>query len=621
MCGIDDGERIVSETTNQRRAGAKVLLIDDDPDVQALVLAMLRPLEVVVTVAGDGAEGLALAHELVPDLILLDYDLPSMSGLEVLQAVRGAESLARVPVIMVTGSDSHAILASCFSAGAQDYIRKPFFAAELRARVGSAIERQRLLSELVYAAKRDRLTGLPNRAFLHDRLQAAVDKARTTASYGFTLMFLDFDRFKLINDSLGHDVGDMLLQAIASRLRDNLRATDSLLVDDPRTTVARLGGDEFVVLLDGVFDPEIANLVAARLLAALSPAYTLGPHVVRSSASIGIACNGGEYETADDVLRDADIAMYEAKCRGKACAVHFSTAMRDAAATRLTLETDLREAIERCTLQVAYQPIISLDDRSLGGVEALVRWPHPVRGDVPPMEFIPVAEETRLIQPLSDWVLRTACADFMNWQRAAGDAAPAYVSVNLSRVQLTDPTLVTRTLEVVRDAGMVPTQLQLEVTESQIMSNRLGATQLLCEFREAGVRLAMDDFGTGYSSLSCLQEFPLDVLKVDRAFVANLSRGRDFASLVHAVVTLADNLGLEVVAEGIEHVEQAVMLQALGCRFGQGFLLARPMPAAAMLDSILHGGVCNDVFGNATHPATLPVVAPDSLASTTERVS
>ncbi len=583
--------------------GFTVLLVDDDADVHALVTAILKPLAATVTVADDGAVGLALARATCPDLILLDYDLPTLSGLEVLKAVRACDKLAGVPVIMITGSDSHAILTSCFSAGAQDYIRKPFFAAELRARVGSAIERQRLLSELVCAAKQDRLTGLPNRSLLHDRLQAAVDRARAEASYGFSLMFLDFDRFKLINDSLGHDVGDLLLQGIATRLRENLRSTDALLKES-RNTVARLGGDEFVVLLDGVSDPEVGSAIAERLLMALSHPYALGPHVVRSSASIGIACNDGEYESAESMLRDADIAMYEAKCRGKACAVQFSVAMRDASATRLALETDLREAIESEALTLVYQPIVSLEDRSLSGVEALVRWTHPTRGPMSPSEFVPVAEETRLILPMSDWILARACRDFMDWQRAAPLAAPAYVSVNLSRVQLTDPTLVKRILLTVRESGMRPTQLQLEVTESQIMTNRLGAKQLLEEFRGAGVRLAMDDFGTGYSSLSCLQEFPLDVLKIDREFISNLTRGRDFAALVNAVVTLADNLGLEIVAEGIEKVEQVAMLQDLGCGYGQGYFLCRPLTAERLFEGISNGGVCNDVFGAASGVST-----------------
>jgi EAL domain-containing protein (putative c-di-GMP-specific phosphodiesterase class I) len=303
---------------------------------------------------------------------------------------------------------------------------------------------------------------------------------------------------------------------------------------------------------------------------------------VRSSASIGIACNRGQYDSPDDMLRDADIAMYEAKNRGKACWVLFSDTMREAVAHRHALESALRVAVEQDGLRVVYQPIVSLESQELAGVEALMRWTHPELGAVPPAEFIAVAEETRLILPLSAWLLRTACDDFVRWRELLGHAAPRYLSVNLSRVQLGDPGLVDRILTVMREAGMRPTELQLEVTESQIMANRSAGIAQLNALRDAGVRLAMDDFGTGYSSLSCLQEFPLDVLKIDREFVANLDRGRDFAALVHAVITLADNLGLEVVAEGIEHVTQLVMLQDLGCRFGQGYLLSVPLPASEL---------------------------------------
>jgi diguanylate cyclase (GGDEF)-like protein len=562
---------------------ARVLLVDDDPDVHALVAAMLRPLGVTLAHAMNGAEALHTVRALPVDLILLDHDMPGRNGLEVLEELRADGRLSRIPVIMVTGSDSHAVLASCFSAGAQDYIRKPFFAAELRARVGSALERQRLMVELVGAARRDRLTGLPNRAFLLDQLTVAVRAAKQSPDAGFALMFLDFDRFKLINDSLGHDVGDMLLRGIAERLRENLRVTDTVIVGDATTTVARLGGDEFVVMLSGVSDFLTASAIADRLIRALEPPHQLGPHLVRSSASIGIACNAGQYDSPDDVLRDADIAMYEAKSRGKGCWVLFTDAMREAVAHRHKLETALRVAIEQESLTVAYQPIVSLEDRSVAGFEALLRWTHPELGTISPAEFITIAEETRLILPLSDWTLRVACTEFVRWRESMGPAAPRYISVNLSRVQLGDPGLLDRTLGIVREAGMAPGELQLEVTESQIMANRVTAIAQLQALRSAGVRLAMDDFGTGYSSLSCLQEFPLDVLKIDRAFVANLSRGRDFAALVHAVVTLADNLGLEVVAEGVEEVAQAAMLQDLSCKYGQGYLLAGPMPADDVL--------------------------------------
>ncbi len=571
-----------------------IVLIDDDPSIHALVGAMLKPMGARLSWASDGEAGLALVRDASPDLILLDNEMPGASGLEVLQWLKEDPLLASLPVIMETGSESNKMLSACFAAGAIDYIRKPFTATELRARVGSVLERQRMLGELTSAARLDRLTGLSNRALLNDRLIHALAHAKADPAYGFTVMFLDFDRFKLINDSLGHDIGDLLLKSIATRLRGNLRSSDSTAREAIGNTVARLGGDEFVVVLDGVRGPETATIIADRLLNVLKAPYQLGEHTVRSTASIGVVFSADGYSTPEDILRDADIAMYEAKARGKGCHVAFTTGMRDAVRERIETENDLRDAIGTSQLFLVHQPIVSLEDNRIVGVESLARWMHPKRGLISPTTFIPIAEETGLIVPLSEQFLREACLAFMHWQTTAGDRAPQHISVNLSRSQLSDARLVERTMRVLEETGMQPSQLQLEVTESQIMQHRTMALCLLGELRSHGVRLAMDDFGTGYSSLSCLQEFPLDVLKVDRSFVANAGRGRDFAALLHAVVTLADNLGLKVVAEGIETQEQLVLLQALGCAYGQGFLLAKPMPADALLerltsDEVAHG--------------------------------
>jgi len=563
-------------------ANARVLVIDDDPDIHALVSAMLKPLQPVLMKAVDGSEGVRMAREFRPDIIVLDHEMPGASGVEVLQMLQTDPLLAMIPVIVVTGSESRTVLAACFAAGAADYIRKPFFGAELRARICSVIERQRMLVQLGRAANIDQLTGLPNRALLQARLQVAVEHSQRDASYGFGVMFIDFDRFKLINDSLGHDVGDLLLAEIALRLRQNLRATDQVGRDVTGNTVARLGGDEFVIILDGVATVSATGAVADRLLKALEMPYQLGPHSVRSSASIGLVHSSAGYSRADDMLRDADIAMYEAKARGKACHVFFSTDMRDVVRQRLSTENDLRDAMGTDQLFLVYQPIVSLETRRVESVEALVRWRHPQRGFIPPSEFIPIAEETRLILPLSDQILREACRQFMCWKERAPDHAPDYISVNLSRVQLADPGIVDRTLGILAEVGIDPRQVQLEVTENQLMQHRAMAGELLAAFKEAGIRLAMDDFGTGYSSLSCLQDYPFDVIKIDRALTENVSKGRGFSALLHAVVTLADNLGLHVVAEGVETMDQLVLLQALGCHSAQGYLLARPMEAAAL---------------------------------------
>ncbi len=565
---------------------SRVVLIDDDPAIHALVAAMLKPMGATIVSAMCGEEGLDVIRQQTPDLVLLDNDMPGVRGIEVLERIKGDPSMSMVPVIIETGSESNSVLSACFAAGAVDYIRKPFTPAELRARVGSVLERQRMVGELTTAARIDKLTGLANRALLTDRLARALERTVTEREYSFTLMFLDFDRFKLVNDSLGHDVGDLLLQSIAGRLRANLRSTDSAQREAAGNTVARIGGDEFVVLLDGIGTPDIATVIADRLLGVLEAPYQLGEHLVRSSASIGIVHSGDGYTSADEMLRDADIAMYEAKATGKGRHVSFTESMRDAVRHRIEIETDLRDAIGTSQLHLVYQPIVDLETHRVTGAEALVRWSHPTRGNIPPNEFIPIAEETGLILPLSDFILREACSTFMRWQSELGENAPEKISVNLSRVQLTDASLVARTVAVLAACGMKPGQLLLEVTESQIMQQRTAALELLGALRSEGIRLAMDDFGTGYSSLSCLQEFPLDVLKVDRSFVVNAGKGRDFAALLHAVVCLADNLGLKVVAEGIETEEQLVLLQALGCAFGQGYLLARPMSADGVVTHV-----------------------------------
>lgn len=560
---------------------ARVLLIDDDVDIHNLVGAMLRPLGVAIESAFDGTTGVAHALDHVPDLILLDQELPDATGVEVLRCIKSEPLLSGIPVVVVTGTERRDVLTACFAGGASDYIRKPFFGAELRARVQSALERQRMLAELGRAAHVDSLTGLPNRSLLHLRLQHAIDRAREHPERGFAVMFIDFDRFKLINDSLGHEVGDRLLVEISHRLRHNLRAHDCIARDTAGATVARLGGDEFVVILDDVPTPELATSVAERLLTVLEQPYELADHTVRSSASVGVVHSSGQYRVSDDMLRDADIAMYEAKARGKNCVAVFTPFMREAVHHRVRLENALREGIGSDQFFLVYQPIVSLEDRRVQSAEVLVRWQHPELGLISPAAFIPIAEETRLILPLADAVLRQACEQFVRWKRDMPALAPDYISVNLSRVQLADPGVADRTMAILRETGMPADWLQLEVTESQLMQHRAMALELLTTFKRYGIRLAMDDFGTGYSSLSCLQEYPFDVLKVDRALTENVSRGRGYSALLHAVMTLADNLGLDVVAEGIEQMEQLVLLQALGCPYGQGYLLARPLTASA----------------------------------------
>lgn len=443
--------------------------------------------------------------------------------------------------------------------------------------------RKLMEQELRSAARTDRLTGLPNRALVCDRIQQAVLRARRVKGYHFAVLFLDFDRFKLVNDSLGHEAGDKLLKQIAERLLSAVRAGDTPAHTDAGNTSGRLGGDEFVVLLDGLASPEHATHVADRLLGVFSQPYDINGHEIYSSASIGVVTSTHSSSSADEVLRDADTAMYEAKLAGKGQYVVFDVSMRKRLQNRVNLESELRKAIDLEQLFLMYQPIVSLQTGQVESFEVLVRWRHPERGLISPGEFIPLAEDTGLIVRIGEWVLRNACAQLARWRATAGAATPRNISVNLSRNQLFQPGLPDLIDNILKSSGLTPDCLHLEVTESAVMRDVTVATEMLHAIKKLGVRLSMDDFGTGYSSLACLHTFPLDVLKIDRSFINNLSRGRDFAALVHAVAQLARNLNIQVVAEGIETTEQAVMLQALDVEFGQGYLFSKPLPPEQVL--------------------------------------
>ena len=362
-----------------------------------------------------------------------------------------------------------------------------------------------------------------------------------------------------------------------------MRSRDGVASGRDSTCAARLGGDEFVVLLDQLNDPQDALAVANRLLATLAAPFSLAGHQVCSTVSIGVVTDLRSYATSDEVLRAADTAMYEAKAAGRGRYALFDASMLTRAEERLRIENELRSAIANEELFLAYQPIVALATGRTVGFEALVRWNHPQRGAILPAEFLPIAEESGLIVPLGNWVLDRACQDFAAWRRVLGPAAPQNLHVNLSRKQLMLHNLRETVLSTLTKHGLPPECLHLEVTESDIMQNPAVASATLADLRRLGVKIDMDDFGTGHSSLTCLQELPIDVLKIDRSFIANMERSRSFAALVHAVTTLGQNLGLAAVAEGIETPDQLAMLQSLDCDFGQGYFFAKPMPAEAVV--------------------------------------
>jgi len=434
-------------------------------------------------------------------------------------------------------------------------------------------ERRLAEEQLRHAALHDGLTGLPNRALFSDILERAFRRRGRDPGYGFGVLFLDIDRFKLVNDSLGHLVGDRVLMTVGSRLRSCLRAGD---------VVARMGGDEFTVFLDHVTDVGLAVAVARRIQTGLSVSMEVEGQDVVLSAAIGVVLADERYEAAEDLLRDADIAMYRTKIEGGGGYRVFDPAMRREAVARLRLESDLRRAVERDEIAVLYQPVMELASGRVAGVEALVRWRHPSRGLLLPEEFVPAAEETGLVLELDEWVLRTACRDFQGWREESGPADGLFLSVNLSARQFRRSDLAERVTGVAAECGIEPSRLNVEITESALMEGTDRPMDGVKALRAAGVNVHIDDFGTGYSSLSYLHRFAIQALKIDRSFIQELAEGEGHREIVEAIVTLASKLGIGVIAEGVETAVQRDILLTLRCPLAQGFYFAEPMPAEEM---------------------------------------
>ena len=439
-------------------------------------------------------------------------------------------------------------------------------------------ERKRAEEQVQFAAFHDALTRLPNRVLLSERLSLAVERAKRKHDYQFAVLFIDLDRFKVINDSLGHTAGDQLLVEIARRLERCLRTTD---------TVARLGGDEFAILLDGTEGPYHPTVVAERIQQQLALSFDLGGHEVYTSASIGIAFSITGYDSPDDILRDSDTAMYRAKANGKAGYEVFGKEMHTRAVERLRLENDLRRAVERNEFEVHYQPVVFITDGRVTGFEALARWRHPERGLVAPVEFIPLAEETGLIIPLGLQILRQACKQAKQWQRQFPVEPSLTISVNLSAKQFQQPDLVEQVEQILQESGIKADCLYLEVTESTVMENAEEAEKLLGRLNDLGIQLALDDFGTGYSSLSYLHRFPFDALKIDRSFISHMGDDLEAGKIVKTIMTLASELKIGVTAEGVESEKQQEQLASLGCQYAQGYLYSRPLGTTAAQEFLL----------------------------------
>jgi len=676
----------------------RLLIVDDNEMNRDMLARRLARKGYDVLVANGAQELVESVKQDGIDLVLLDIEMPEITGLDALRILRKVYSAAELPVIMVTAKNQSEDIITALDLGANDYLTKPIDFPVAVARIGTQLahkhaqealkeseeryalaalgsndglwdwnipenevhfsarwksmlgfqeneinnkpeewfdrihdaDRARVKNEITahqsgstphfesehrmlhhdgtfrwmlsrglairdqsgrplrmagsqtditQAKVSDPLTGLPNRLLFIDRLNRLIKYSKRRKNHSFAVVFMDLDGFKMINDSMGHMVGDQLLVGVAERLEKCLRATDTLARLRDTYTVARLGGDEFTVLLDDLKDPNDAKIAADRLMKALKPPFLLAGKEVYTSVSIGIAQSNPVYEGPDEMLRDADTAMYHAKSLGKGRYEVFDAKMRASVMARLQLETDLRHALERREFRNYYQPIVNLASGEIAGFEALLRWQHPTRGLLGPIEFIGVVEETGLIRELGWWNLSEACRQIGDWRAASPANRDLIISVNLSAKQFLQPNLVADIANLLREIKLPPDALKLEITESTVMKDPSGAVEMLQQIKSLGVRLAIDDFGTGYSSLSYLHRFPLDTLKIDRSFISSMDDDGDGMEIARTILPMAKNLRLDVVAEGVETLEQFELLKKFNCAFGQGYYFSKPLSA------------------------------------------
>ena len=542
-----------------------VVLADDDPSIRLMVRHVLESEDFDIVEASDGLEALKAVEKHHPALILLDAVMPGIDGFTTCQQIKD-KGYTDIPVMMITGLDDDASVERAYEVGAIDFITKPIKWAVLKHRVKSVVAKVIAERKVKLLAYRDTLTGLPNRLLFADRLEQAVVRSERTRT-SMALMLIDIDDFKLVNDSFGHDAGDKLIKAVGDLISKSLRRAD---------TIARLGGDEFAVIIEGIDGPDDAISIADNLTTILEHNVRLDDQETYTSASIGIAVYPGDGKDARTLLKNSDTAMYRAKESGRHCFQFYKPEMSVSAMERLDLENSLKAAFENDEFLIHYQPVVDIHKNEVVGVEALLRWHHPEKGMIQPNDFVSVVEDCGLIVALGEWMINSVCKQVKLWHDAGLEKQN--VSINLSPRQFKEQDLVTLFTQALAENGIEGSSLSVEVTERTLIDNVGEVEKTLKKLREMGVRILLDDFGTGYASLAYLKEFPVDVVKIDHAFIAGIPDNQDDSAIVDAIAGLTRGLKLALHAEGVENERQLNVLKGLGCQFAQGFYWSKPLP-------------------------------------------
>jgi len=542
-----------------------VVLADDDPSIRLMVRHVLESEDFDIVEASDGLEAIKAVEKHHPALILLDAVMPGIDGFTTCQQIKD-KGHTDIPVMMITGLDDDASVERAYEVGAIDFITKPIKWAVLKHRVKSVVAKVIAERKVQLLAYRDTLTNLPNRLLFADRLEQSVIRAERSRT-SMALMLVDIDDFKLVNDSFGHEAGDKLIKAVGQLISRSLRRAD---------TIARLGGDEFAVIIEGIEGPEDAISIADNLTTILEHNVRLDDQETYTSASIGIAVYPDDGKDARTLLKNADTAMFRAKENGRHCFQFYKPEMSVSAMERLELENSLKTAFENDEFVIHYQPVIDIHKNEIVGVEALLRWQHPDKGMIHPSDFVSIIEDCGLIVALGEWLIFSACKQIRVWQEAG--LKDQHVSINLAPRQFKEQDLVALFTQAIAENDIEGSALSVEITERTLIDNIGEVEATLKKLRGMGIKVMLDDFGTGYASLAYLKEFPVDVVKIDRAFVTGIPDNQEDSAIVDAIAGLTRGLKLTLLAEGVENERQLNVLKGLGCQYGQGFYWSKPLP-------------------------------------------